>query len=268
MRIKVLAFAASLLLISNSSARIPQTPATTTSAPQRDPQAVAILQQSLNVAGGISTIGLVTDYTASGAITYHRAGQDVAGNVTIRGRGLDQFRIDASMPAGVNSWVASHGKAFEKAEDGTVSQVLGLSFISPSSLILPYIQLVQALKDRTFSIEFRGPTTIDGNSAYDIQVRRGFALPDGTIRTTEIGALDVFIDAASSHIIMTRDEARPPRNSAEGPPHEMRFADYRSINNLLVPFAVSESIGGQGTWQIQLNNFSFNSGLTDSSFAF
>jgi hypothetical protein len=46
MRIKVLAFAASLFLISNCSAGIPQTPTTTTTAPQRDPQAVALLQQT------------------------------------------------------------------------------------------------------------------------------------------------------------------------------------------------------------------------------
>ncbi len=268
MRIKVIAFAASLFLISNSSAGISQTPTATTNAPQRDPQAVTILQQSLILAGGVSTVGALADYTASGTINYHSAGQDVAGGVAVWGRGFDQLRMDVTMPTGVRSWVASHGKAFEKAEDGTVSQVLGLSFISPSSLIFPYIQLVQALKDKSFSIEFKGLTTVDGNSAYDIRVRRGFALPDGTVQTTEIGALDVFIDATSSRIIMTRDEVRPPRNSAEGPPHEMRFSDYRSINNVLVPFSVSEVIGGQSTWQIQLNNFSFDSGLTDSNFAF
>ncbi len=268
MRIKVLAFAVSLLLISRASVGIPQTPQVVSSAPQRDPQAVAILQQSLDLAGGLSAIGVVADYTASGAITYYWAGQDVAGSATICGRGLDQFRMDASLPNGVRSWVANHGKAFEKAEDGTVSQVPGPSFISPSSLIFPYIQLVQALKDKTFSVEFKGLTAIDGNSAYDIQVQRGFALPDGTIQTTEIGALDVFIDASSFRVVMTRDEARPPRNSAEGPPHEMRFSDYRSINNLLVPFSISETIGGQSTWQIQLSNFAFNSGLTDSNFAF
>ncbi len=268
MRIKVLAFAASLLLIANSSAGIPQTPTTTTNTPQRDPQAIAILQQCLNLAGGVSTVGTLADYTASGTITYHMAVQDVPGSVAIYGRGLDQFRMDVTMPTGVHSWVASHGKAFEKAEDGTVSQVLGLSFISPSSLFFPYIQLVQALKDKSFSIEFKGLTTVDGNSTYDIRVRRGFALPDGTAQTTEIGALDVFIDATSSQIIMTREEVRPPRNSAEGPPHEMRFSDYRSINNVLVPFLVSETVGGQSTWQVQLSDLSFNSGLTDSNFAF
>ncbi len=266
MRIKVLAFAASLLLISSSSVGRSQTPSAAPSAPQRDPQAVDILKQCLNLAGGVSTIGAVVDYTASGAITYHWAGKDVEGSVTLLGRRLNQFRMDTVLPSGVHSWVTSNGKAREKAEDGTVSEIVGFSTLSPAGLINPYLQLAEAFRGRSLSVEYKGQTSIDGNPAYDIQIKRTVTRSDGTVEPIEIGALDVFIDASSSRILLTRDMARPSRNSAEGPPHELRYSDYRSINSVLVPFSITETIGGQETWRIQLDTVGFNSGLSDSNF--
>jgi hypothetical protein len=256
----------SFLLILSSSSHL-DSQQTATTAP-RDPQAVDILKQCLNLAGGVSTIDAVADYTASGAITYQLAGKNVAGNVTLHGRGFDQFRMDTSLSTGARSWLANHGKAKEKAESGDVSDMVGLSLLSPSSLVFPYIQLTEALRNKSFSIEYKGLTQLNGASAHDIRIRRGVALPDGSIQMLEIGAVDILIDQSSLRVVLTRDQARPSRNSAQGPSHELRFSDFRSINNILTPFSISEVIGGQPMWQIQLSKIDFNLGLADSDFAY
>jgi hypothetical protein len=78
---------------------------------QRDPQAMTVLAQALNTAGGTSAITAIQDYTASGTITYYWAGQPVQGAVTIRGRGSDATRLDAVLPSGTRSFAVDEGVA-------------------------------------------------------------------------------------------------------------------------------------------------------------
>src|ERR1700730_2739153 len=63
------------------------------STPTRDVQAIDVVQRALNAAGGVTVLGAITDYTASGTVTYHWAGRDVEGSVSLNGRGLHQFRM-------------------------------------------------------------------------------------------------------------------------------------------------------------------------------
>src|SRR5207302_8995380 len=63
--------------------------------PQRDPQAVTILQRCLVAAGGAQAFGAIQDFLASGTITYYWAGQEVIGSVTAQGKGLTEFRLDS-----------------------------------------------------------------------------------------------------------------------------------------------------------------------------
>src|SRR5258707_504926 len=63
MRIKVLAFAALFLLISNSSSGIPQTP----TAPTSSPQAASLLTQSFKALSGS---GAVSDATLTGTVEW------------------------------------------------------------------------------------------------------------------------------------------------------------------------------------------------------
>lgn len=263
MRVARLVF--SFLLILSSSPRLNSQQSTTT--PQRDARAVDILKQCLNLAGGVSTIGAVADYTASGAITYHWAGKDVDGNVTLRGRGLDQFRMDASLPTGVRSWAASRGVSSQLAEDGSVSRTRGFATLNPSSFVLPYLLLAAALKSPNYNLSFKGVVEVDGHSAYDLQV--GTIMPaesNPQSSSTGIDVTDFFIDSSTWEVLMMRDMARPQRNSLAGPVHEIRFSDYRAVSGVVVPFSIKEAVGGQETWVMHLSSVTFNPGLSDSTF--
>jgi len=81
-----------------------------------DSEAVAILNQAL-AAGGVS-VSSTQSFSASGAITYYWAGKEVKGSVVVRGRGADQFRLDAVLPEGTRSWAVSWGKGSIKEADG------------------------------------------------------------------------------------------------------------------------------------------------------
>jgi hypothetical protein len=245
--------------------------------PIHDPQAVNVVGQALNVAGGASAISSIKDYTASGNVTYHW-GQGVNGTVTLTGRGLYQLRMDANLPAGIRSQTISDGRTGIKKEDGTLSWFPKEAVVPgqrpkptpssdalpyhapmfPGGLALPYQELAAVLNNPQFKISHKGIVQVDGRSVYDIQVQR--VVPKLAGPVSEFRIKDFFIDVSTSQVVMTRDLV--PKHTV----HEIRYSDYRPANGVLFPFSISEEIAGQKTWEIQLNNATFNTGLQDSAF--
>jgi hypothetical protein len=241
-------------------------------------QAVSIINQALTVAGGTTVLGTINDYTATGNVTYLQP-QNAQGTVTLGGKGLNQFRMDTSLPTGTRSHVVSNGIATTKAENGTISQlpllvpVPGQALMPipssdafpyerpmfPSLLASPYQQLSAALKDPTFRVLYIGTATLDGQPVFDVQVQR--VLPGGqSDPMIEYNTRDFFVDTTSYQVVMTRDSI--PKHVTR----EVLYSDFRPTNGVLIPFSISEQLGGQKVWNIQLTQINFNLGLTDSMF--
>src|ERR1700675_1799600 len=91
---------------------------------QRDQQALNVLGQSLASMGQGSGGNTIHDFSASGTITYYWAPQPSSGEVTVKGRGTDQFRLEAHLDQGVRSYTVSHGKGSFIETDGQKSEVV------------------------------------------------------------------------------------------------------------------------------------------------
>src|SRR5580700_4571351 len=248
------------LLLLNISVRAQQTQISNTQSPVvKDPVAVSLVTQVLAGAGGIPAIMAIADYTATGNVSYHRA-HDEEGTVVVRGSALGDLRIDATLPTGIRSEAISDGQFSWKTEDGAVRQPFVQVPMNPSRLFLPYLQLAPAVNSVGLSLYYNGLVIVDGHSAHDIQLVRilpGLADPDGRIR--EHGTIDFFIDATTFQLLMMQDFGR------EHTVRQIRYSDYRLANGVLLPFSIS--VQGIGTnWQMQLNQFTFNTGLQASDF--
>lgn len=234
-------------------------PVTTTSPVTKDLQAVTILNQALSVAGGIPAIMAVSDYTATGSVTYHRA-QLEQGSVTVRGSGLDYLRIDATLPTGVRSEAISNGQFTMKTEDGIVAPLDGQAPMSPSRLILPYLLLAPALNSPGFSLLYKGLVAVDGSSAYDVQLVRVLpGLSDSTGRFREYSTIDFFFDSSTLQLLMVQDVVF--RHLLR----QVRYSNYRFVNGVLVPFSINVQGAGPLT-QLQLSQITFNTGIQASDF--
>jgi len=238
----------------------------------KDPQAVSVLNQALVVAGGTAAIKAIADYTASGNVTYNGA-HDVQGTVTVIGLWPGEIRQDANLPNGVRSWAIQDGETTTKAEDQTLSHVPPVESILPSSdafsyqapiypasLAVPHRLLAAVLENPFINISYKGVVQIDGHSAYDVQVQQvplGQSEPDSV---TGYQAKHFFIDTASLGLLMTQDSV------SKQVLRQVRYADYRVVAGALVPFSITEVIGGVQTWEMQLSQISFNVGLQESAF--
>lgn len=246
---------------------------TTVSPAPKDPQAVSILTQALAAAGGATALTGISDYTATGTITYHWNPQEQEqGSVTVRGLALAQIRVDANLSRGARSWVISSGQTTIKSENGALwqypparpipsSEVLPYQPpLIPASLALPFWQLLTALNGTQVSLSYKGIVQIDGRSVHHIQAQHillGQTQPD---RMAEYRTIDLFIDTTTLHLSMVQDNV--PKHIV----HQLRYSSYTNVSGVLVPLSVAEQMSGQHTWDMQLSQFTFNTGLQSSAF--
>ncbi|MGH9396170.1 MAG: hypothetical protein ACRD18_04895, partial [Terriglobia bacterium] len=230
----------------------PQLPAVVTSS---DSQALSTLSQALTAAGGLQVMGAIQDFTASGQITYYWAGKEDQGSVTLRGRGLDQFRMDAVLPEGTRSWTVSHGIGNLRKTDGSETSIPGHNAIGMGALTFPYLYLALASATPNTTVSTIGTAQVSGVHATQIRVQRHYASsydPNGAI--ARLTTRDFFIDPATSLIVKTEFMTHPLKTFTVSLPEDIYFSNYQRVNGIMAPFTITETINGQKIWTIQLSS--------------
>jgi hypothetical protein len=233
---------------------------------QRDAQALAVLAQVMNAAGGVAALSAIHDFTGSGTIVYNWANQDVHGAVVVRGRGTTQFRLDASLPDGVRTWIVNDQSGSIRETNGHTHEIPFHNAMNFGSLSFPYAALVAVLNDPSATIRYLGSATNNGRSVHQIRVQP-ISLdiePSGLLH--KLSTKDYFIDANTFQILSTLDMVHPDRDFYDEYPHEVTFSDYRRVNGIPVPFSVEERVAGQHAWTMQLSSVNLNPGLSDQDF--
>lgn len=244
-----------------------QSTSTTALSPQRDQQALSILNQAFTAAGGVQALGAIQDFTGSGNVVYFWAGDQVKGSVSVKGRGTTDFRVDANLSSGTRSWTVSSGKGTLRDLDGSLVLIPFQSAVNLGAQTLPQLRIATALNNSALSVQYSGVSDVDGHQVYVIHVQQGQYSPsDPSTLINHLSAMDFFIDAATYQVFLVRDTTHPSDNPSVDFAHEIQYSDYRLTNGCLVPYSTTEKINGQTTWTIQLTTVTFNVGLSDADF--
>lgn len=229
---------------------------------QKDATAINILNQAIAAAGGVAQLKAISDYTATGSVTYYQ-GTPAQGSVTLRGRGAGYFRRDTTLPTGPRSWTMVGRAASQRDERGRVRTIRSQSPMSTSAFVIPSQQLVTALNWPQLRVLYQGLSTVDGRSVHDVRIQR-VPLVDVKMDSPHIKytTIDFFIDASTFQVVMTQEAV------ANGIFHQIRYSGYSVVNGVAVPFSIQENLAGQEDCLIQLTQISTNSGLSDSDFEF
>ncbi len=232
------------------------------------PQGAGLLAQALTAAGGTKALGAISDFTATGTITYFWAGKQVQGSATILGRGSDQFRLDASLPQGTRSYAVSHGAGGLKDSTGKTTSIPIHNTLNVGVLTFPFPGILARLSDPTTTISYLGLTANPaGTKLYQVRAQRQFAAladPDGKL--SDMTATYYYIDPATNLPASMMDWTHPVEDAGQIYVHEIDYENYSSVGGLQVPMLVREKVGGQKIWELRLSAISFNVGLTESNF--
>jgi hypothetical protein len=260
MRIKVLAFAASFFLISGSSAGLPQTPTTTTSSAQRDPQAVALLQKSISVMGVPPS-----DSTATGSVTTVAGSATQQGTVTILTRGLAQTSIQFQMPD--NPWTVVFASGQANKLETTQTTVYPLELAASSQcLYFPLPFLSSILNNADYSVQYIGQENLGSSTANHVVVQNTFNSTPTYKFLSPFTVADIWIDASSGLPLKIGMIRRDGGGSAPKIPISVVYSNYQTVSGVRYPFTIQEYVTETLWATINIQSIAFSTGLTDSSF--
>ncbi|HWZ99071.1 MAG TPA: hypothetical protein VN025_15035 [Candidatus Dormibacteraeota bacterium] len=233
----------------------------------RDAQAIAILAKCIRATGGESAVKKVKNFNATGTIIHYWGGKEVKGSTTMQARGSDEFRMDSNVTQGTRSIVIGRGKSTINDPNGKSREVPFHNSMNMGALTLPFLPLLEAQEEATTSVLFMGQVSVDGHQAYQIRIIRSFAAQgDNEGILSRLSTKDFFIDSISFLPISARWMTHPFDDYLQDIPQQMLFSDFRAVEGVLVPFAVTETIHGQKTWAFQAETVKLNSELSQSVF--
>ncbi len=258
-RTATLSLALLFLLLEPATAQDEATaPAQTQEAPTRDPQALSVLTQALQVAGA-TTMQTVQSFTAAGTITYHWAGKEVKGTVLIHGKGAEEFSLQASLSKENRTLAVTRGHGAIQEIDGTTTDVQHFNAINQAGATLPLVRILAALGNPSTSAWYEGLADVEGRPAHLIRlVTKDDEVPDPEDRFKALRTLEVFVDASTGLVAKTQDTIHADRDMSDQYSRELFFSDYRLADGVLTPFAIRERFGGQLTWSLQLDSVTFS----------
>jgi len=234
--------------------------------PRRDEQALTLLNRVLDAAGWHSGTA-PGDFTASGTITYFEANAALSGSATVRGRGARQFRMDAMLDEGRRSIILDNASWTLQEGSSRSGNVSHLDVGGLGILTLPYPSIAEALNDPTTWITYAGSAEASGHPVEEVHVwHRVLYQVDQLHIKVRPAAADYFIDSQTGLIVRMADATHPSDPARQEPLHGLDFGDYTTIGGIAVPMLVTERSVGENVWQLHLNSFKFNSGLTGSEF--
>jgi hypothetical protein len=263
MRIKVLAFAASFFLISNSSAGIPQSPSTTTSSPQ----AATLLAQSVKLLTGP---GAVSDVTLTGTVEWIAGSDDETGTAVYKSLS-GAHRMDLSFRNGTRSEVVSPVDGLPAGNwvglDGASHPIANHNLMSDAGWFPTFT--LGALVSSSGSVwTYVGQETRNGSSVIHISACQQFQIHSGdsSALTQHLTQVDVYFDPTTLLPVSYLFNSHPDDNALLDIPTEIRYSNYQAFGGAQIPLHVQKYFNNTLTIDLQFQTVSLNSGLTAAQF--
>jgi hypothetical protein len=230
-------------------------------APQRDTQAIAILQQSVATMASIAP----TDSTASGTVTIVEGSTTQSGSIQILTRGTSQTAETLTLPDGKREVVYSNGDAKEINGSGSANPPLEL-IVSDQCPDFPLPLLLSALNNSDESFRYIGQETLNGVAVQHVQIWNSFASKRRLQKLAPFSLKDIWIDIQSGTPLKIAYSRRAGGGAVPAIPIEVTFSNYTKVNGVLYPFQINKSMTGTPWQTITIQSVSFNTGLTATQF--
>jgi hypothetical protein len=264
MRIKALAFAVSLLLVSSSSAGIQQTSTTSTSSAQ----ASVFLAQSAKALTG-STV--INDVTLTGIAEWIAGSDDETGTATYKGLS-GSYRLDISLRNGTRSEIVSPVGGVPSGSwiglDNTLHPVANHNLMSDSGWF-PTFTLVNLISSSNMVLAYVGQETRNGVQVIHISVSQQFPnLPGNSSSFMQhLTQVDVYLDSTTLLPTSYLFNLHPDDNALLDIPTEIRYSNYQTLGGAQIPLHVQKYVNNTLTIDLQFQNATLNSGLTAAQFS-
>ncbi|MCI0535401.1 MAG: hypothetical protein L0Z50_09235 [Verrucomicrobiales bacterium] len=230
--------------------------------PQRDPQALALLQQSFVTMGGT----VPTDLKAIGRITIEAGGSTETGTIRLLARGLDQTAEETDIGGSLKNVTFSRGFAKHREREADKQASLELAVTSQSAS-LPLQIIAAALSDPETAFEYVGVEKISGAEVHHIRFWKTFDSKPKLQHLAEFSRRDIWVLAASGLPTQLSYVQRDAAGAADRFRYDVTYSDFRNVGGILQPFRIQNSLNGTPWATIEIDEVTLHNGLAESDFA-
>jgi hypothetical protein len=250
-------FCISLAPIPSSAQQVQQTV-------PRDPNAATVLARSYAAMGGAAASTLhdtvlqieVTSSDPNGQKTYRGTIKTLAGGM---------LREDLALPEGPST-VIQRGSVAASSAVQSEPQSQGKQLVDAGITHIPVFSILKDYANSAIQLEYVGLESFGTTQVHHIRLRR---TADPTLPGSELSApVEFYIDSQSLLVLRLVYSVHPPSNLAISEPAELRYADYRPVSGILVPFQVSTFVRGNLLSAYRVLSFAVNQNLSDADFQF
>jgi outer membrane lipoprotein-sorting protein len=249
-----------VLAVVSATAQQPTAPIAQT--PQRDPQAITILQQAVATMANIAP----TDSSATGTVTVVEGSTTQNGSIQILTLGTGQTAETLTLPDGQRAVIYSNGNAQEISGSQTVNPPMQL-IVSDQCADFPLPLILSVLSNSDESFQYVGAETLNTSSAQHVRLWNSFASKPSLQSLASFSTMDFWLDATSGLPLKIAYTRRAGGGSVPGFPVEVSFSNYTKVNGVLYAFQISKSFNGTPWETITIQSVSFNTGLTAAQFS-
>jgi outer membrane lipoprotein-sorting protein len=243
------------------SATAQQTSTTPSQTPQRDSQAVALLQQA--IATMATTVP--TDSSATGTVTVVEGSTTQNGSIQILTLGTSQTAETLTLPDGQRQVIYSNGNAMEISGSQSVNPPLQL-IVTDQSADFPLPLIVSVLNNSDETLHYIGAETLNGASVQHVRVWNTFASIAPLQALASFSTRDFWFDATSGLPLKIAYSRQAGGGAVPSFPVELTYSNYTKVNGVLYPFQINKSYNGTPWQTITIQSVAFNTGLTAAQF--
>lgn len=245
----------------SSGILVAQTTGSPPSSVSRDPQAVAIMQQSIAAMANNTP----SDSSASGAAAITEGSTAKTGTIQILTRGSGQTAETITLSDTQRAVIYSNGNALEVDGNQSVSPPME-SIVTDQCPDFPLPLLLGFLNNQDEAFLYIGQETVDAVTVQHIQVWNTFASVPHIQQLGSFSVRDIWFSSATGFPVKIAYTRRAGGGAVPSFLVEVTFANYTNVNGILYPFQISKSYNGTPWEAITIQSVTFNTGLTDAQF--
>lgn len=231
----------------------------------KDPQAVAVAQQSISAMGG--TTFPIQDCVVSGTLQYVTPKGTVTLPIVIKSKGTTQVRTEVQWPQGTRVRILNGGQGAILKSDGTVVWLLTNNTIAERASHIPVLSLLADAGSTSMEVLNSGTGAVSGRPTNIISISYVPTSDSKWAKFYRSTTLTLFhIDTTSGTIAKTEYLSFAENDTNLSQKVETYFSDYRNTSGVLVPYQQTTYTDGTLSSTLTFSSVAFNVGISDSEF--
>ena len=232
--------------------------------PASDPTAISLAAQSIVA---LTHGSAITDVRLTADVTWIGGPEPESGTGVLLAKGASESRIDLALNSGgtrseirnsfngpAGKWVNPNGKSGKNALHNCWTD---------AAWFFPAFSSLGHIGDSRFVFSYLGEETWNGLSTKHLRV---YQVQPGFKEAQRLSTMDLYLDPTSLLMLGVAYKTHADNNMNVDLLSEVRFADYRLMNGIEVPFHIQRLQGGALLTDISVTGVSFNTGSSDDRF--